>query len=257
MSAKRNHMAYLRQSFGFWGLLTVFVPAILAVLLLSAGTAANGVAQPMMRWWGRTMLRWFRVELVVEPALRSELALRRRRVVTFNHASTMDIFLMTALWPEGAVAVVKREILWVPLMGQAIYFLNFLPLDRGNRDKAVASLRAAAAQMRKQNLTVMIAPEGTRSPNGEVGPFKQGAFHLAAAAQAPIVPVVLHGGRELWPMWQAHCEPGTVTAQLLPELAPCPTEDGAELHAQANALRQSYVDALAAGPQAERVDLSC
>jgi 1-acyl-sn-glycerol-3-phosphate acyltransferase len=157
------------------------------------------------------------VHLVLEPPVVAELSRRRRRVLTFNHNSTMDIMVMTALWPNGTVAVVKREMLWVPLMGTAMYFLDFLPLDRGNHDRATASLHAAAARVREADLTLMIAPEGTRSRTGELQPFKLGAFHLAAEADAPIVPLAVHGTRELWPRWQLQCNPGTVTVRLLPE----------------------------------------
>jgi len=239
---------FLRQSLGFWLVMAVYVPAMLTLLLLTWGRAAHTSAPRLVRWWGRTMLRNVGVRLVLEPALVAELAVRRRRVLTFNHASTMDIMLISAIWPDGAVAVVKREMLWIPLMGQLIYFLNFLPLHRGDRARASASLRAAAQRMRQHELTVMLAPEGTRSPSGGVETFKLGAFHLAAAADAPILPLVLHGTRQLWPRWQRHCAPGVVTARLL-SAEPSGAggaPDGTTLRSRAEALRQRYVTTLAA-----------
>lgn len=215
--ARTDWPRYLWQQLGFWLTLVPFVPAVLLVLLLSGGRAAHTWTPPMVRWWGRAMLRLVGVRLVQEPPVVAELSRRRRRVLTFNHTSTMDIMVMTALWPNGTVAVVKREMLWLPLMGWAMYFLDFLPLDRGNRQRATASLHAAAQRVRAGDLTLMISPEGTRSATGELQPFKLGAFHLAAEADAPLVGVVLHGTARLWPRWQKHCDPGTVTVRLLPE----------------------------------------
>lgn len=244
---------YLWQSFAFWAVIVHYVPFMVVLLLVariplstSWRLASRRIVTWMVRWWGRAMLRMVGVRLVVEPAAAAELAQKRRRVVTFNHASTMDMMLMSALWPEGAVAVVKREMLWVPLIGQIIYFLDFLPIDRGNRQRATASLRAAADKMRRGDLTVMIAPEGTRSETGGVQAFKLGAFHLAVEAGAPIVPLVLHGTRQLWPRWQKQCNAGVVTVRMLPEQ---PSghggmAEGPAVHASADRLRAMYVAAL-------------
>lgn len=222
------------------------MPAVMAVVVPTLGRATHTVAPKMIRWWGRTMLRIVGIRLVLEPPVIAELARRRRRVLTFNHFSTMDMFVMTALWPDGTVAVVKREMMWIPLMGTALYFLDFLPLNRGNHAKATASLHAAAARVRRGDLTLMIAPEGTRSKSGELQRFKLGAFHLAADADAPLVPLALHGTLQLWPRWQKHCNPGAVTVRLLPEQ---PSGHGdaspAAIHARAAALQTLYAEALA------------
>ncbi len=244
--APTNVPRYLWQQLGFWTVLVFYVPTVLLVLLLSWGRGVHTLSPPLVRWWGRTMLRMVGVRLVVEPAAVAELSRRRRRVLTFNHASTMDIMVMTALWPNGTVAVVKREMLWIPLMGWAMYFLDFLPVNRGNHAKATQSLQRAAQRVRRGDLTLMIAPEGTRSRTGRVQPFKLGAFHLAAAADAPIVPLVLHGTRELWPRWQKQCNPGVVTVRMLPE-QPSGAEDASAeaIHARADRLYRLYAQTLA------------
>ncbi len=244
-SPGRNWPRYLWQLTGFCVVLLLVVGAILLVLLLTLGRGAHTVAPRLVRLWGRTMLWVCGVELHIEAPALAEVVQKRQRVMTFNHASTMDLFVCTALWPDGCVAVVKREILWVPIMGQAIYFLGFIPIDRRNRQRATASLSAAAQVIADKHLTVMIAPEGTRAKSAELLPFKHGAFHLAAQADVPIVPMCLHGTHELWPMGQADCHPGVVTVRVLPELPSGHGDTGHEaITRRADALRDEYMQTL-------------
>lgn len=243
----RDPLRYLWQTGIFWLLTALVVPAILASLLLTLGRAKDTLAVALVRAWGRTMLRVCGVRLRIEPAAAAELARRRRRVLTFNHASTLDMFLMTALWPDNATAVVKREMLWIPLVGWGVFLMGFLPLDRGRRAKATASLQRAAQQVRRKDLTLIIAPEGTRSPTGQVLPFKLGAFHLAAEADAPIVGLILHGTRQTWPRWRHHARPGTVTVRVLPEQPSGADDPSSEaIHRRAAHLHDLYVAELAA-----------
>lgn len=220
----------------------VYLPPFCILLLITAGR----LARPLIRTWGRVMLFIARIELVIEEPARRELERRRRRVITFNHTSTMDMFLITALWPPQGSAVIKKEMLYLPLMGQAMWSAKFVALDRSNREKSASSLAAAAERMRRYDLSVAIAPEGTRSLSGELQKFKLGAFHMAAAADAPIVPLVLHGAGILWPRWQRHSNRGRVTIRLLPEM-PSGAEDtsNAAVHERSVRLHALYEAELA------------
>ena len=143
--------------------------------------------------------------------------------------------------------VLKREFRRLIFIGQAAAISGSLFLDRGDRDKAYASLMAAAERIRNEKLQPVIAPEGTRSRDGVMGRFKLGAFHLAHRAEVPILPVVMHGNAALWPPGQFAPTRGTVVVDVLPEFR---LEDGSPdaLRVAANQLRDRYVDALAAGP---------
>lgn len=237
---------------------TAFIAAllILAPLLVVAGLLpGRRFVRPLVRAWGRTMLAAFGVRLVVEPAAAAECERSRRRVLTINHASTLDLFVATAFWPPGATVVMKREFLFIPIMGQLAWAIDAVAINRKNRASASAALSAAAKRVRDDDRTIIVAPEGTRSRTGELQPFKLGAFHLAAAAEAPIVPIVMHGNAQLWPLGQVACSAGTVTVRLLPEEPPPRADD--DMHARAERLHASYKDALAsmdaaAGRAAER-----
>jgi putative phosphoserine phosphatase/1-acylglycerol-3-phosphate O-acyltransferase len=143
--------------------------------------------------------------------------------------------------------VVKREFLFVPFMGLAMFAFNFVMIDRKDRERAKRSMQGAAERINKRAASVIIAPEGTRSSTGELGPFKMGAFHLALATKAPIVPIVLRGCSKLQPLGRWIPARGVVTVDILPEIA---TDDWDEegLKARRDELREVYVDALKGRP---------
>jgi 1-acyl-sn-glycerol-3-phosphate acyltransferase len=223
----------------------VAITLLLAPLVMLGGIVhRRRFVPPLLRAWGRSLLACAGVRLVLEPAVRAELARSRRRVLTLNHASTLDMFVVTAFWPDGGVIVMKREFLAMPVFGWVVRCMDAVPIDRANRESAAAALRTAAAFVRAHDRTIIVAPEGTRSRSGELQRFKLGAFHIAQAAEAPIVPLVLHGTRELWPMDQLHCSPGTVTVRVLPEMAP--PKRGDDVHSIAAILHAEYSEALEA-----------
>ena len=211
-------------------------------MIVSASVKGGRWSRRLVRLWGRTMLRVIGVRLAIEPACAAELALQRCRVMTFNHASTMDMFVMTALWPPGGVAIVKQEMMKIPVMGHAMRVLDFIPIDRSRRDESARSLGDVADRVRAGNLTVLVAPEGTRSPDGELQAFKLGPFHIAAKAQVPVVGIVIIGAARLWPLGQLHCNAGTVTIRVFP----CEIPSTADVHTQASSLHASYEAILAA-----------
>lgn len=240
---------FLWQVAAFWVVTPLLAALLIALAVATLGQARRRVMPRLLRWWGQTMLRACGVALVIDPAVAAEFARARRRVVVFNHASTMDLFSMPAFWAPAATCVVKRELMWIPIVGWGAMALGFIPLDRGRRDKAVASLQRVAAQLRQGELTAVIAPEGTRSPDGSLRDFKMGAFHLAAEAEAPIVAVVMHGTAALWPRRQRQCHPGTVTVRLAGEFAPLPRDaTPAQVRAQAGEVRAAMAAALAELP---------
>ncbi len=239
-------MRFFCQLIGFSTSLCLGCLGIVVLNGLTLGRANSWVNPNLIRLFGRALLWAARVKLVLEPAVVAEFAVSRRRIILLNHSSTLDMFIMTAFWAPGTVAIVKREFIWMPLLGWATLALRFVLLDRRNRERAVASMDQAALRVKRENLGITIAPEGTRSKTGELAKFKQGAFHLAAKAEAPLVPVLLHGPRWLWPRSQMACHPGIVTVRLLPELVPLPPDAPPEaFHAQADAAHAAYAFAIA------------
>jgi len=235
-----------RQSVG-WTFSATYLPTMVAVCGLTSKAKRVARCPAWARGWGRSMMRIAGVDLTFTDAARQALDQRKARVLTFNHGSTLDVLVGASLLPEGGVLVVKEEMRKMPFMGPAIATMGSIFLDRGDRERAYASLQEAAHRIADEALQVLIAPEGTRAADGNVGQFKLGAFHLAHLAQVPILPVVMHGNAEVWPPSQLAPTRGGVVVDVLSETQ---VSDGGRdgLRAAADSLRVRYVDALAAGP---------
>ncbi len=130
-------------------------------------------------------------------------------VLMGNHQSVVDIGALVLTLPRDFRFVAKRELAWIPFVGWALALSVGIMVDRGNRQRSVSSLRRAAERIRGGE-TVIIYPEGTRSPTGELRAFKSGGFHLAIQAQVPVLPVTVSGSKRITPKRSLRVERGTV-----------------------------------------------
>jgi 1-acyl-sn-glycerol-3-phosphate acyltransferase len=165
---------------------------------------------------------------------------RQPRVVAFNHASMLDLFIVCALLPEGSAPVIKREIIYFPFLGWAVWGLGFVLVDRKNPERAKASLQRAAARVGREQLTVFISPEGTRTRDGSLGPFKLGPMRLAQATELPVTPMVIHNAYDLMPNGVLYTRPGKVRVEMLPPV----TLAGDDVRHSTAQLREIFVQAL-------------
>jgi|TARA_B110000263_G_scaffold30864_1_gene23335 1-acyl-sn-glycerol-3-phosphate acyltransferase len=132
-----------------------------------------------------------------------------------NHSSALDVFISMGLCPYGGCGVGKKEILKIPFFGQAYWLAGHLLIDRKNNTKAIASMKKLSNFVKTKDLSIWIWPEGTRSKDGKLIPFKKGFVHLALATRLPIVPVVLHGTHKVWPAKTMQFYPGEVKVEVL------------------------------------------
>ena len=131
------------------------------------------------------------------------------------HASALDVFIGMALCPYGGCGVGKKEILKIPFFGLAYWLAGHLLIDRGNNAKAVASMKKLSDFVKTKGLSIWIWPEGTRSLDGKLIPFKKGFVHLALATGLPVVPVIVHGAHKVWPAKTMQFYPGEVKIEVL------------------------------------------
>jgi 1-acyl-sn-glycerol-3-phosphate acyltransferase len=115
-----------------------------------------------------------------------------------NHASLFDPPLMISTLPCLPVFMAKRELARVPFLGWVIWLADFIFIDRGHRGAARRSLKQAARRIRAGQ-SIVAFPEGTRSRDGHLLPFKKGPFLLAREAGVPVVPFAIQGGLEILP----------------------------------------------------------
>jgi 1-acyl-sn-glycerol-3-phosphate acyltransferase len=169
----------------FWAIL-----AILATVVDRKGGLVIGIAHTWIRWVFATC------NVTVEARGLENVRPDQPYVFMSNHQSVWDIAGLIATLPVSWRFVAKKELTWIPFFGWALYLHGHVIVDRGNRQKAVASLERAAERVR-QGLNVVIFPEGTRSETGTMREFKSGGFHLALQAGVPILPVSVSGGRNI------------------------------------------------------------
>jgi len=125
------------------------------------------------------------------------LDLSRAYIYMCNHVSNLDPPVVIGWLPQRTSVMAKRELFRIPILGRAMRMASVVPIDRGKKDAAITSVRAAADVLRS-GLSMVVFPEGTRSPDGRLLPFKKGPFYMATETDAPIVPVtVLHTDKML------------------------------------------------------------
>ena len=126
-----------------------------------------------------------------------------------NHQSDFDILISLAYIPVQFRWIAKKELFAIPVFGAAMRSAGYIEIDRSNREKALQSIDEAALQIRRGK-SVMTFPEGTRSSDGEIKPFKQGVFHLAIKSGAPVVPVSIIGSGRIMPKRSLRIKPGQI-----------------------------------------------
>ncbi|HXP45917.1 MAG TPA: lysophospholipid acyltransferase family protein [Terriglobales bacterium] len=169
-----------------------------------------------------TGIALFGVRLVgvkVEVVGLDKLDWRRTYIFMCNHVSNLDPPIVIPVIPRRTSVLVKKELFRVPILGPAMRKASLVQVDRRNRESAIASLRLAAEVLRS-GVNMTIWPEGTRSPDGRLLPFKKGPFHLAKESGVPIVPITLVGTHEIWPKGEFAIHPGTATVLFHEPLNP-------------------------------------
>jgi len=130
-----------------------------------------------------------------------------------NHQSNFDILSLLAGMPRQIYWVAKKELFDIPVFGASMKRGGYIPLDRSDGRKALKSMDAAAAIIRSGKSVVMF-PEGTRSPDMRLLPFKRGGFMLALRAGVPVVPVTINGSGRVNPAGRTYIRSGTISITL-------------------------------------------
>ena len=136
-----------------------------------------------------------------------------------NHVSNLDPPILVPLIPHRTSVLVKKELFRVPILGRAMRLASLVPVDRSNRDAAIASLRAAA-EVLARGIPMTIFVEGTRSFDGRLLPFKKGPFYLATESGVPVVPVTLVGTHQILPKRRFSIRKGEATVVFHSPLNP-------------------------------------
>jgi 1-acyl-sn-glycerol-3-phosphate acyltransferase len=130
-----------------------------------------------------------------------------------NHTSNADAAAIVGAIPRRLAIFGRKSLFDIPIVGLAFRLAKFVPVDRGNRDAALASVKQAVEYM-KTGSSFLVYPEGTRSPDGRLLRFKKGSFVMAIEAGVPVVPVVCVGAHRIMKKKSLVIHPGTVTVRF-------------------------------------------
>lgn len=232
-------------SHAVWETLAISLPAVQKA---RAGTLTIREGDEKLRSWAAKVLQRADARLEISGTESIDWE-RGPYIVVSNHQSMYDIPVLFQALPLSLRMAAKQELFKTPIWGQAMLAAGFVKIDRRNRQLAYEALGSAAAQMQRDGISLHIAPEGTRSKDGKLAPFKRGAFEIAKTTGFPVLPVAIDGAMDVHRSGEWKVKRGcSIRVSLLPLLDPNAFDDAAALRACAQA---SIAEAL--GQEIERL----
>nr|XP_014336872.1 PREDICTED: 1-acyl-sn-glycerol-3-phosphate acyltransferase beta [Bos mutus] len=169
----------------------------------------------------RRIISWFVRSFKYAYGLRFEVKGRetldedRPCVIISNHQSILDMMGLMEVLPDRCVQIAKRELLFLGPVGLIMYLGGVLFINRQHSQTAMSVMTDVGERMVREKLKVWIYPEGTRNDNGDLLPFKKGAFYLAIQAQVPIIPVVYSSFSSFYSCKTKLFTSGTIQVEVL------------------------------------------
>ena len=164
------------------------------------------------RRWSRAIIRAAGVGVVLEGV--DHLDEGRAQILVANHQSWFDVLVLAGYLPVEYRFIAKKELTRIPFFGPAWQACGHVALDRQDRAAAIESLEEAGRRVGVEGSTMIIFPEGTRSHDGKLQPFKRGAFALAIQSKLPIVPAAILGSRAVMPKGSFRIRSGTIRVRF-------------------------------------------
>ncbi len=207
MNKLKTILVYLWAPFAnlLWYTHTVVMATI--SLLLWPFDRTGAMQHWCARWWCR-LVAWS-IFARIRVYGTENVSADQNYVYMANHSSLIDIPALFAYLPHQFRIMAKKELFWVPFMGWHLWSAGNFPIDRSDPRKTAKSLRGVIDGVRAGK-SLAVFPEGTRTPDGRLQDFKQGAFKIAVRAGVPIVPVSIRGTFKLLPKTTLAPRPGRV-----------------------------------------------
>ena len=199
---------------------TIFVWSCIVIALLILGIVIfitypfdrrGKVIHHYGRLWGKIALLVNRVKVRVEGI--EHLKGEGPYIFMSNHQGTYDIFALLGHLPFQFRWLAKKELFSIPFFGWVMAAAGYVSVDREGTRKTVEAMNEAAQKIR-EGMSVVIFPEGSRSPDGSIQPFKKGGFTLAIKTKVPIIPISIIGSREIMPKGKLTVTSGEIRIRI-------------------------------------------
>lgn len=205
-----NLISYVRLGITFAAAIfatLVLTPPLLLLSLIDSGQSAYYLTRTWVWMVSKAMGLSFSIRGIEKVVPGTSY------IVTPNHQSNVDILGLLKMLPFRYRWVLKKELLKIPLFGWSLARSGAISLDRSNPRQAVERLREGTGKL-SNGWSVLIYPEGTRTRDGNLGPFKKGAFMMAVQTGIPILPVTSNGAFKIMPKKTLHFRPGHITITI-------------------------------------------
>jgi 1-acyl-sn-glycerol-3-phosphate acyltransferase len=198
-------------------------------ILFGLPAALVGIPYSLLRGNIRTMYRWAMfamragiraggIRVVIQGA--DNIPTGESCIFLSNHVSNLDPPILLPAIPGMCSVFLKKSLMKIPFVGIAMRMAKYVPVSRGHSRQEAEQSVAIAADALRSGMHIFIFPEGTRSPDGNLLPFKKGAFFLAADTNAPMVPMVIQGTAQMMSKGSLKIFPGVATVRFLPAVHP-------------------------------------
>lgn len=213
MSSKKSKFRMVITALGVTALTPVLtIPALIAAVLFKPGRFNFF----LLRIWNRVVAKLMGLKFSISGM--ENVKPDTSYIITPNHQGIADMLALGAALPLRFRGVVKRELYKIPFWGWALWATGTIGIDRSNTASAVAKLNREKDEKLKDGWSVLIYPEGTRTPDGFLQEFKKGAFMMAVQTGIPILPVVCNGAFKILPKKMLAFRPGHIKLTICPPI---------------------------------------
>jgi 1-acyl-sn-glycerol-3-phosphate acyltransferase len=180
----------------------------------------TGDIGPLYRWSMHILRTGVKLARIRVQVAGREHVPARPCIFMANHVSNLDPPILLPLFPFRTAFFIKRSLLRIPFVGYGMRLAGFIPVDRGGRLESARESVLAASKVLASGVNISTFPEGTRSRNGVLLPFKKGPFYLAMESGVPVVPVSIWGSEHMMTKGSLRIHPGTAHVTFHPALFP-------------------------------------
>jgi 1-acyl-sn-glycerol-3-phosphate acyltransferase len=204
------------RSLAFW---IVFPLSILlyATLLIITFPVSLRTRWSLVQGWVNFILWWLRITCRLDYSVDGLDNIPPGAGIVFSkHQSTWETIALQQIFPPQ-VWVAKRELMWIPFFGWALALMKCIAIKRGSGRAAIKQLITQGRKRLEEGLWIVIFPEGTRVPAGQIGQYRIGGAILAEQTGYPIIPVA-HNAGEYWPRRSFIKQPGVIQVRVGPAI---------------------------------------